>query len=198
MNDVDGAERDFRGLYSATYGDVLRFVQRRCPPESAEDVVAEVFLVAWRCYADLPPRDEQRRAWLYATARKVLSNIRRGEQRRDALHLRIADAHPGGTVTPEDLAARLDLAAAWRRLTVEQQEVLSLHLWDDLGDRARADLDNILTQPRENRDDPERPATPTTISPGGAGDQRRRGAVGDPARLRDLAARPHSCRRGRH
>src|SRR5665647_2434156 len=37
-----------RQVYAATYDDVLRFVQRRCPASRAHDVAQEVFVVAWR------------------------------------------------------------------------------------------------------------------------------------------------------
>ncbi|HHU08969.1 MAG TPA: RNA polymerase subunit sigma-70, partial [Intrasporangiaceae bacterium] len=47
-------EDRFRAAYTATYPDLLRFVTRRVHPSHAEDVVADVFLVAWRRVADLP------------------------------------------------------------------------------------------------------------------------------------------------
>lgn len=127
-------EEDFRELYAQAYGDVLRFVQRRVHPSHAEDVAADVFLVAWRRYADLPPDLDGRRAWLFGVARKTLANTRRGEDRRAALAVRIRDASDGvepGT-HPDLVAARLDLARAWHHLSPAHQEALSLAIWDDL------------------------------------------------------------------
>lgn len=128
------AEADFRGLYERTYGDVLRFVQRRCHPSHAQDVSAEVFLVAWRRYADLPASEDERRAWLFGVARKALSNDRRGDDRRTALTVRIQDAHDGVDpgAHPDLVAARVDLARAWPRLRPEHQEALALAFWDQL------------------------------------------------------------------
>lgn len=127
-------EADFRTLYDAAYADVLRFVQRRCHPSHAEDVAAEVFLVAWRRYADLPVGLDARRAWLFGVAHKTLANAYRSEQRRAALAVRIQDAYDGvepGT-HPDLISTRLDLGRAWQRLTPAQQEVLSLAVWDEV------------------------------------------------------------------
>ncbi len=127
-------EADFRDLYARTYGDVLRFVQRRCHPTHAEDIAAEVYLVAWRRYADLPADHGERRAWLFGAARKILANARRSEDRRAALGVRLQDAHDGVApgAHPDLVAARLDLARAWPRLSAEHQEALALAFWDEL------------------------------------------------------------------
>ncbi|MCE0486051.1 RNA polymerase sigma factor [Ornithinimicrobium sediminis] len=135
------AER-FRGWYDSTYDDVLRFVHRRCHPSHAEDVVADAFLVAWRRYAEVPADHGESRAWLFGIARGCLANARRGDQRREALRVRIADARPPGvTLDAEDVAHRVDLAAAWRRLRPVDQEALALTAWDGLtGPQAAAVL----------------------------------------------------------
>ena len=127
-------EAAFRALYDAAYADVLRFVQRRCHPSHAEDVAAEVFLVAWRRYADLPVGLDARRAWLFGVAHKTLANAYRGEQRRTALAVRIQDAYDGiepGT-HPDLVATRVDLGRAWQRLSPEQQEAIAMAVWDGL------------------------------------------------------------------
>ncbi len=132
----DGAERErrFRSLYAATYPDLLRFVSRRVHPSHAEDVVADTFLVAWRRLDAIPAETGDARAWLFGTTRKVLLNDRRGLRRREALAVRIGDAAATAVtdLEPEQLADRLDLAAAWRRLTDTEQETFALAVWDDL------------------------------------------------------------------
>ncbi len=133
-SDQVGRAGDFRRLYAGTYGDVLRFVQRRCHPSHAEDVVAEAYLVAWRRFDDLPTDEGARLGWLCGCARRVLANARRGEDRRAALAVRIQDATDGvapGT-DPDLVAARLDLARAWHQLPAAHQEVLALRVWDDV------------------------------------------------------------------
>ncbi|MCB1253847.1 MAG: sigma-70 family RNA polymerase sigma factor [Austwickia sp.] len=130
-------EARFRAFYSDSYADVLRFVRRRTPPDRAEDVVAEVFLVAWRRVADLPVDRDAARAWVYGVARHTMLNDRRATQRRDALAVRLAEATwpaeaPDPATDPQFVADRLDLEAAWRELPAADQEVLALTVLDGL------------------------------------------------------------------
>ncbi len=130
---VADREERFRDLYRDTYADVLRFVRRRTDDDHAEDVVHEAFVVAWRRMRDLPPTRDAQRAWLFGVARGCLLNDRRASTRRGALGVRLAaQPEPMLPAPDEQTAARSDLAAAWRRLTPDQQEVLSLLLWEDL------------------------------------------------------------------
>lgn len=125
----------FRALYTGAYADVLRFAQRRVHPAHAEDVAAETFLVAWRRLDDAPVSLEDLRAWLFGIARHCLLNTRRGQRRRDALAVRIADTRSSSGPSQPDadlIAHRVDLAAAWRQLSTAHQEVLSLTVFDDL------------------------------------------------------------------
>jgi RNA polymerase sigma factor (sigma-70 family) len=68
---------------------VYRYARSRLPAAEAEDVVAEVFAIAWR-KGELP---DNPRAWLLAVARRVMANQVRAQQRRDALVERVR-AHP--------------------------------------------------------------------------------------------------------
>src|SRR5665647_225893 len=79
-------EAAFRVVYEATYTDLVRFVQRRVHLTHAED------LVAWRRFDDLPTDAGDARAWLFGIAQRTLLNGQRGDRRRRALTLRIADA----------------------------------------------------------------------------------------------------------
>ena len=85
------AESRFSCLYQRHEREILRYALRRCAdPQDAADVVAETFLVAWRRLGDVPVGDEAR-LWLYATARRVHSNHRRGANRRSRLAERLRD-----------------------------------------------------------------------------------------------------------
>ena len=126
-------EARFRALYEATYDDLLRFAQRRVHPTHAEDVAADVFLVAWRRLEDIPDGVGPARPWLFGVARATILNHRRGSRRRDALAVRLADETIGGVESGDDLAAsRLDLAAGWARLSDAEQEAISLTVWEGL------------------------------------------------------------------
>ena len=134
---LDAASREarFRAVYETCYVDLLRFVQRRSHPSHAEDVVADVFLVAWRRLEELPPVDDGARAWLFGVARRSLLNSQRGQDRREALAVRIAAGPASAAVTPSDtdvVDRRLDLAAVWPRLSATDQEALALTAWDGL------------------------------------------------------------------
>jgi RNA polymerase sigma-70 factor (ECF subfamily) len=129
-------EAAFRAVFEATYEDLLRFVERRVAQAAAEDVVAEVFLVAWRRLPDVPAAPDEARAWLFAVAQRTLANQRRGDARRLSLQVRIGREAAAGTASGDDhsaaVAARLDLADAWSRLSAGDQEVLTLTGLDGL------------------------------------------------------------------
>lgn len=135
-------EQRFRALYAAHYDHVLRFVARRSSPASAEDVVAEAFLVAWRRLDDVPTRVGEALPWLYAVARNCLLNSARAAGRQEALAVRISDAGPAHAdhahLDTDHIARRVDLAAAWQRLSHAEQEVLALAIWEDLPSPAAA------------------------------------------------------------
>lgn len=135
----------FRGLYADAYGDVLRFAQRRVDPSRAEDVTADVFLTAWRRLDDAPRKPDDVRAWLFGIARHCLLNARRGERRRDALAVRVAEAVPSGGLADEVVDLRIDLAAAWPHLSRTDQEALSLTVFEDLTSAQAARVLGITT-----------------------------------------------------
>jgi RNA polymerase sigma-70 factor, ECF subfamily len=132
-------EEWFRSLFADAYDDLLRFAQRRVHPSRAEDVVAEVFLVAWRRIDDAPKRAQDLRPWLFGIARHCLLNARRGQGRQEALAVRLAETAPpegvSGSLDPDLVAMQIDLAAGWRGLSAGQQEVLALAVFENLTSR---------------------------------------------------------------
>ena len=128
-------EQRFRALFDAVYVDLLRFVQRRVHPTHAEDVVSDVMLVAWRRLDDVPADPSAARAWLFGVAHKTLQNARRREGRQDAVAVRLAETAPASanaSQSPEATADRVDIAAAWPRLSPVHQEVIALAVLDGL------------------------------------------------------------------
>ncbi len=84
-------EARFSRLFQDHEREILRYALRRSDsPEDAADVVAETFLVAWRRLEDVPLEGEAR-LWLYATARRVLANRRRGIERGTRLAERLRE-----------------------------------------------------------------------------------------------------------
>ncbi len=136
MTHPQPAEENFRLAYAAAYDDVLRFIQRRVDPSHAEDITADVFLVAWRRVDELPSVVDEQRAWLFGVARKVLANSLRADRRREGLRVRIAqhrgDDVGGGDSTSGAAVGHVDVVQAWHKLSAAQQETLSLATWEGL------------------------------------------------------------------
>lgn len=122
--------RRFDALFQAYHPDVVAYCRWRAGSASdAQDVVAEVFLTAWRRLEDLPEGDAAR-VWLYATARRVIANQRRSTRRRSALVERIVHTTPPAD-TPSDPEHSL-VHEALRRLGPLDREVLLLSAWEGL------------------------------------------------------------------
>lgn len=126
MDDVE--RRASLDSWFRAYGDrVLAYLLHRTDAETAQDVLQEVFVTAYRRADDvpLPPI-----GWLLGCARRQLANQRRGALRRDRLTLRLAAEPPraGGPDETAQDAVRTALA----QLTAADQEVLTLSAWYDL------------------------------------------------------------------
>jgi RNA polymerase sigma-70 factor, ECF subfamily len=137
---VDRAER-FSELYRTQYDAVLSYAWRRTDPETARDVVAETFLVAWRRLDAVPADRGQARPWLYGVARRVLANAERSRRRAERVTAKLSqqqrDGHAPDTAAEVTQRARLDRALA--SLTASDQEALRLVGWEEL-DLAEAAL----------------------------------------------------------
>lgn len=125
------AEARFAQIYRDHEREILRYALRRSSdPEDAADVVAETFLVAWRRLGAVPLGDEAR-LWLYATARRVLANHKRGIGRRTRLAERLREELrrqlPG-----EPARERRGLLAALAGLGDGDRELLMLVGWEEL------------------------------------------------------------------
>lgn len=94
---------------------------------AAEDVVQEVFLVARRRLPDYEGRGAPT-SWLYAIARGVAANHRRGEARAQR-RLRVVSG-PAPLASPEEVVGRANAAERVRRflaqLDPDQREVFVL------------------------------------------------------------------------
>ncbi|MEU8614363.1 sigma-70 family RNA polymerase sigma factor [Actinoplanes sp. NPDC048791] len=120
---------DFERLYRACYEDLLRYALRRTgQPETAADVVADTFLVAWRRFDDLPPGNG--RAWLFGVARNVLANQYRADRRSADLAARLRHELGGAIVTAPE--APPEISAAFATLNPADQELLRLVAWEGL------------------------------------------------------------------
>ncbi|MGW1725637.1 RNA polymerase sigma factor [Streptomyces sp. NPDC002306] len=129
-------DENFAAAYREHYWAVSRYVARRLAERTheVEEVVAEVFTVAWRRRADLPPSPLP---WLYGVARNCLANTVRGHGRRRRLLDRLGNdetAHRRHvTAGPDTEAPGGWVREALARLSPADQEVLRLTAWEELG-----------------------------------------------------------------
>lgn len=111
----------------AEHGATVRaYALRRTDAASADDIVSEVFLVAWRRREDLPEHEPL--PWLLACARRLLANQRRSRSRALALRDRLA----GEPVALPAPSSDRVLARALSRLGEADREVLMLIAWEEL------------------------------------------------------------------
>jgi RNA polymerase sigma factor (sigma-70 family) len=122
----------FDALFTAHQRDVLAYALRRTQTAAdAEDAAAETFTIAWRKLEAVPAEPLP---WLYAVARRVLANHRRGTGRRERLAalLRVEDV-----ATPLRAGEDTDgpAFAALASLSPADQELLRLVAWEELGNQ---------------------------------------------------------------
>lgn len=131
--DTDNAtmsEAEFRAWYQRTSPRVYAYVRRYCPDDDCDDVVADVYLVAWTRLAELPTDAVP---WLIGTARNVLANSWRARSRRRHLVAELAGLNDLASADPVGMAVdRTDLLRVISRLRSDDQEVLLLAGWDGL------------------------------------------------------------------
>jgi len=129
-----GTPAKFEAFYRGRYQEIAAYVRRRVPEDAADDVIANVFTVAWRRFGDVPgpPQD---RPWLFAVARNTISDHNRAQRRRFRLGARLtADA----AITARPLGASAhgyanDLVlAAMAALRPAEREALQLVHWEEL------------------------------------------------------------------
>ncbi|RBQ19909.1 RNA polymerase subunit sigma-70 [Spongiactinospora rosea] len=71
----------FSEVFDAFFAEIHRYAAQRLGPDSAEDVVAETFLVAFRKRASYDPARATVRSWLYGIATNLIGRQRRLEVR---------------------------------------------------------------------------------------------------------------------
>ena len=127
-------DSEFRALWDRNFGPVSSYVRRRVYPhgDRANDLVAEVFIVAWRRF-DAVPQPPEDLAWLYGVARKVVASHFRSVQSRLRLVERIADDLRGGTDTSTSIDPRIERAL--EQLSEVDRELFRLICWEGLGQK---------------------------------------------------------------
>jgi RNA polymerase sigma-70 factor (ECF subfamily) len=124
----DKAQERFEEVFRRHHPAVLAYARRRVPSDTADDVAASTFLVAWRRVVEIPADSLP---WLLAVARNVIATQQRGSQRRGALRARLEHAEAGAApASLPDEPGRV--AAALASLPENDREAITLIAWEGL------------------------------------------------------------------
>ena len=135
---LGGDGEAFGRIFDRHKEPVRRQVRRLLPGRQAdaEDALAVVFLEAWRKRARVRVVQGSLLPWLLVTANNVARNSRRSRLRYEALLARLPE--PSGAVDPSVLADEEGVLSALRRLSLADQQVLTLCLLEGWSERDAA------------------------------------------------------------
>lgn len=119
----------FEALYSAHNAAVRTYVRRRVDSQDADDVVADVFVIAWRRLRDVP---EDSLPWLLGVARRVMANRWRGATRAAALRDRMMSERPEPEPSPSMTSEPREVLRALSAMREKDRETLLLVAWEGL------------------------------------------------------------------
>ncbi len=130
MDSIDAGQR-YEAMYRLTYPVVLRYCQRRLPADTARDAAADVFLIAWRRFAEVP---DPALPWLIRTASLTIKGDGRRANRAARLAAKVAAVDPPVAVPDhaDAVADRARVLAALDGMSEQDRELLKLTSWDDL------------------------------------------------------------------
>lgn len=125
-------ELSFRLLFESTYTQLVAYARRRAFDRAeADDVVSEVFAIAWRRRGDIEPETPPL-PWLYGIAANVLRNHQRAANRRLRLvEVLETQSRPAAEADPAERMGS-GIRAALSELSFDDQEVLRLAAWEGL------------------------------------------------------------------
>lgn len=125
-------DQRFESLYETHYAAVAAYCRRRVAGDAVDDVMADVFVAAWRRVEEISEGLEL--PWLYGAARNVVANQQRSFGRRSRLAIRASSQR--SVSAPEPAAAVLAgdpmVLSALAALSSSDQEVLRLRAWEEL------------------------------------------------------------------
>jgi len=119
--------RRLEALFAEHARAVRAYTLRRIDASTADDIVSEVFVVAFRRLEEIP---DDPLPWLLATTRRVLANHRRAAGRREALTAQLGPLY--ASAWRDEIAGEPDLFGALARLSDRDREILLLVAWEDL------------------------------------------------------------------
>ena len=137
MDDLAAIER-FTGLYDRHRNRVYAYAVSRAGRQLADEVVSEVFLVAWRRLDELPIDPLP---WLLVTARNVIGSEFRAAARQDSLAAELASWDSGTAADiADEVSERQTVLRALAALPEADRELLTLSAWHGLSPREAASV----------------------------------------------------------
>jgi RNA polymerase sigma-70 factor, ECF subfamily len=135
------AEQRLRRMYDESYPRLLGYTLGYLDRASAEEIVSEAFLVAWRRIDDVPARELP---WLLGVARNLVRERYRADQRLRDLCADLStqarsDRDAVGDIA-EDVTDRAAALRALTQLTDADRELLTLLAWHGLTNREAAEV----------------------------------------------------------
>jgi RNA polymerase sigma-70 factor, ECF subfamily len=125
---------EFTAIYEDHYLAVRQFIAWQCESSELDDVVADVFLVAWRRFKELD--STWARPWLFGVAKNVLRSRHRSQRRAAAFVDQLVALRPAletnldaGELSIDDLEL---VMAGLQALTSDDQEILILSTWYEM------------------------------------------------------------------
>ena len=130
----------FRSLFHENYRPMLAYARRRVDPGTADDIVAETLLVAWRRRDAAPSGHE--RPWLYGIARNVIRNSARAARRQQAFYETLRSLAKAKRYDPQPVDEQAEvMRSALYGLSEDDREILMLVTWEEL---SYADIARVL------------------------------------------------------
>ena len=132
MTDQAAIER-FQALYAEHHARVYAYAVSRVGRQLADEVVSEVFLVAWRRLADVPA---PALPWLLTVARNTASSQFRGSARQRSISAEmrawVTEAQLSEPDVADAVSERLSVLTALAALPEADRELLTLVAWHGL------------------------------------------------------------------
>jgi RNA polymerase sigma factor (sigma-70 family) len=127
-------ERQFRLMYERNYAPISAYVRRRVRRGDGidADIVAEVFVVAWRRFLEVPEQTKEL-PWLYGVARNLVANHFRSVQRTTALADRLMVEERASAISSTGSSElELRVRRAVDQLSDLDREIFRLIHWEEL------------------------------------------------------------------
>lgn len=138
MTHPDDVKR-FAALYDENCGRVYAYAVSKAGRQLADEIVSEVFLIAWRRFADLP---DPPLPWLLVVARNVAASQFRAAVREQSIaaEMKAWTSQAELTVTDiaEQVADRIAVLTALAALPASDRELLTLVAWHGLSAKSAA------------------------------------------------------------